>query len=55
LTPGPVGLFSFFLNFFFFLPPTFCASGQLFLIGCSTCPPFPDFSLKLQTSITFDP
>jgi hypothetical protein len=55
LTLGPVGLFPFFLNFFFFLPSTFCASGQLFLIGCSTCLPCPDFSLKLQTSITFDP
>jgi hypothetical protein len=44
-----------FFEFFFFLPSTFCASGQLFLIGCSTCPPCPDFSLKLQTSITFDP
>jgi hypothetical protein len=55
LTPGPVGLFPFFLIFFFFLLSTFCASGQLFLIGCSTCPPCPDFSLKLQTSITFDP
>jgi hypothetical protein len=37
------------------LPTKFCTCGQLFLIGCSTCPPCPDFSLKLQTSITFDP
>jgi hypothetical protein len=43
------------LKFFFFLPSTFCASGQLLLVGYSTCPPCPDFSLKLQTSITFDP
>jgi hypothetical protein len=43
-----------FVEIFFFLPSTFCTSGQLFLIGCSTCPPCPDFSLKLQTSITFD-
>jgi hypothetical protein len=55
LMPGPVGLFPFLLKFFFFLPSTFCASGQLFLIGCSTCLPCPNFSLKLQTSITFDP
>jgi hypothetical protein len=54
-TPGLVRLFSFFLNFFFFLPSTFCASGQFLLIGSSTCPPYPDFSLKLQTPITFDP
>jgi hypothetical protein len=54
-TPGLAGLFPFLLNFFFFLPSTFCSSGQLFLIGCSTCPPCPNFSLKLQTSITFDP
>jgi hypothetical protein len=54
-TPGLVELFPFLLNFFFFLPSTFCASGQLFLIGCITCLPCPDFSLKLQTSITFDP
>jgi hypothetical protein len=45
----------FFLNFFFFLPSIFCTSGQLSLIGCSTCLPCPDFFLKLQTSITFDP
>jgi hypothetical protein len=44
-----------FLEFFFFMPSTFCTSGQLSLIGCNTCPPCPDFSLKLQTSITFDP
>jgi hypothetical protein len=31
------------------------ASGQLLLVGSSTCPPCPDFSLKLQTPITFDP
>jgi hypothetical protein len=54
-TPTPIGLFPFFLNFFFFLPSTFCASGQLLLVGSSTCPPCPNFSLKLQTSITFDP
>jgi hypothetical protein len=28
----------------FFLPSTFCASGQLLLVGFSTCPPCPDFS-----------
>jgi hypothetical protein len=54
-TPAPVGQFPFFLNFFFFLPSTFCATGQLLLVGSSTCPPCPDFSLKLQTPITFDP
>jgi hypothetical protein len=54
-TPGAAGLLPFLLNFFFFLPSTFSSSGQLFVIGCSTCPPCPDFSLKLQTSITFDP
>jgi hypothetical protein len=37
------------------LPTKFCTCGQLFLIGYSTYPPCPDFSLKLQTSITFDP
>jgi hypothetical protein len=47
VSPGLVGLFPFFLNFFFFLPSTFCTSGQFFLIGCSTCLPFLDFSLKL--------
>jgi hypothetical protein len=29
--------------------------GQLFLIGSNTCPPCPNFSSKLQTSIAFDP
>jgi hypothetical protein len=53
--PGPVGQFPFFLKFFFFLPSTFCASGQLLLVGSNTCLPCPDFSLKLQTPITFDP
>jgi hypothetical protein len=47
-TPAPVGQFPFFLNFFLFLPSTFCASGQLWLVGSSTCPPCPDFSLKLK-------
>jgi hypothetical protein len=37
------------------LPPNFLECGQFFLIGCSTCPPCLNFSLKLQTSITFDP
>ena len=55
LTLAFVMLNPFFLNFFFFLPSTFCASGQFLLVGSSTCPPCPDFSLKLQTSITFDP
>jgi hypothetical protein len=54
-TPEPLGQFPFFLKCFFFLPSTFCASGQLLLVGSSTCPPCPDFSLKLQTPITFDP
>jgi hypothetical protein len=54
-TLASVGLFPFFLKFFFFLPSTFCASGQLLLVGSSTCPPYPNFSLKLQTSISFDP
>jgi hypothetical protein len=55
LTPVPVEQFPFFFKCFFFLPSTFCASGQLLLIGSSTCPSCPDFSLKLQTPITFDP
>jgi hypothetical protein len=54
-TPAPMGQFPFFLKFFFFLPSTFCASGQLLLVGSSTCPPCPNFSFKLQTPITFDP
>jgi hypothetical protein len=45
----------FFLNFFFALPSTFGASGQLLLVGSSTCPPCPEFTLKLQTPITFEP
>jgi hypothetical protein len=35
---------SFFLNFFFLLPSTFCASGQLLLVGSSTCLPCPEFT-----------
>jgi hypothetical protein len=53
-TPEPLGQFPFFLKCFFFLPSTFCASGQLLLVGSSTCPPCPYFSLKLQIPITFD-
>jgi hypothetical protein len=54
--PALVGQFPFFVNFFFsLLPSTFCASGQLLLVGSSTCPSCPNFSLKLQTPITFDP
>jgi hypothetical protein len=39
-----------------FLLPTFLGwCIQLLLVGSSTCPPYPYFSSKLQTSITFDP
>jgi hypothetical protein len=34
----------FFLNFFFVLPSIFSASGQLLLVGSSTCPPYPEFT-----------
>jgi hypothetical protein len=44
-----------FLNFFFLLSSIFWACGQILLVGSSTCPPYPDFSSKLQTSIRFDP
>jgi hypothetical protein len=47
--------FPFFLNFFSFLPSTFSASGQFLLVDSSTCPPYLDFSLKLQIPVTFDP
>jgi hypothetical protein len=50
VTRGPVGLFSFFLNLFFFLSSTFCASGQLLLVGSNTCPALP--RLFLETSNT---
>jgi hypothetical protein len=56
-TPAPVRLFPFFLNFFFFLPSTFCTSGQLLLVGSSTCPPCPGpkdaffFSRKAKNSM----
>jgi hypothetical protein len=43
-TPGPIELSPFFLNFFFFLHFIFCTSGQLLLVGSSTCPPCPNFS-----------
>jgi hypothetical protein len=35
------------------LPPNFSTCDQLFFIGSSIGPPCPDFSSKLQTSITF--
>jgi hypothetical protein len=53
--PVPVGQFPFFLKLFFLPALHFCASGQLLLVGYSTCPPCPYFYLKLQTPITFDP
>jgi hypothetical protein len=43
-----------FLEIFFLPALHFCASGQLLLVGSSTCPRIPNFSLKLQTPITFD-
>jgi hypothetical protein len=39
---------------FFFLPSSICASGQLLLVGSSTCPPWLDPAHKLQTPITFE-
>jgi hypothetical protein len=41
LMPGQGRSAPFFLNFFFVLPSTFCASSQLLLVGSSTCPPYP--------------
>jgi hypothetical protein len=38
----PIGLCSLFLKFFFLMPSTFCACGQLLLVGSSTCPPWLD-------------
>jgi hypothetical protein len=49
-TPGPVGQFPFFLNFFFLLPSTFCASGQLFASWLHHMPTLP--KLLLETSNT---
>jgi hypothetical protein len=37
----PCALFFFYK---FLLPSTFCASGQLLLVGSSTCPPCPEFA-----------
>jgi hypothetical protein len=53
-TLGPVKLAPFFFHFFFLLPSTVCACGQLLLIGSDTCPPWPDLAQKLQTPINFD-
>jgi hypothetical protein len=33
-----------FLKILFLLPSTFCASGQLLLVGSSTYPPCPEFT-----------
>jgi hypothetical protein len=43
------------LEFFFLLPSTICASGQLLLVGSSTCPRWLDPAQNLQTPITFEP
>jgi hypothetical protein len=55
LTPGMSASIPFKFYFIFLLPSTFCACGQLLLVGFSTCLPCPDLSKKLQTSITFNP
>jgi hypothetical protein len=41
-TLGMSGFVFFFSNFFSLLPSTFCAFGQLLLVGYTTCPPWPD-------------
>jgi hypothetical protein len=53
LIPAPFRLFPFFLNFFFSCPPLFVQVVN----SCWLAPAHarPNFSLKLQTSISFDP
>jgi hypothetical protein len=44
-----------FFEIFFLMSYTFCTSGQLLLVGSSTCLPWPDLAQKLQTPMTFEP